>query len=92
MKEIKEIVKSLEEWQREDGPAKRTYLLFCVGGIDGDECTTAVSGDTIDVVASISQAMLSDKRMECLIKGATRVFSIKRKLDKKKKDGTDTRN
>lgn len=48
MKQIKEIVESLEEWQREDGPAKRTYLLFCVGGIDGDECTTAVSGDTIE--------------------------------------------
>lgn len=83
MKQIKEIVKSLEEWQKEDGPEKRSYILFCVDGIDGDECTTAVFGDTIDLTASIANTMLADKRIEGLIKGATVFCDIQQGYDKK---------
>lgn len=80
MKEIKEIVKSLEEWQ-EDGDAKRSFILFCVDGINGDKGITAVLGDPVYMTASIAHAMLEDKRIECMIKEATRVCDIKQKDD-----------
>lgn len=83
MKEIKEIVKSLEEWQKEDGPEKRSYILFCVDGIDGTNGKTAVLGDPVGLTASIAKAMLADKRIEGLIKGATVVFDVQQKYDKK---------
>lgn len=85
MKQIEEIVNSLEEWQKEkeDGPEKRSYILFCVDGIDGDESTIAVFGETIDLTASIANAMLADKRIDGLIKGATVVCDIKQRYDKK---------
>lgn len=86
MKQIEEIVKSLENWQKEDGPAKRSFILFCVDGIDGDKCKTAVLCDPVDLTASIARAMLEDKRIEFLIKGATVVASdFKEKFNKKKK-------
>lgn len=81
MKQIDEIVKSLVEWQKEDGPAKRSYLLFCVDGIDGDEYRTTMLGDIGSLGASIAQTMLADKRIECLIKGATEVCNTKQKDD-----------
>lgn len=84
MKQIKEIVNSLEEWIKEDGDAKRSYILFCVDGIDGDKGVTAVLGDNIDLTASIADAMLAEKRIECLIKGATAVFDVKQKYDKRR--------
>lgn len=82
MKQIKEIVKSLDEWQK-DGDAKRSYILFCVDGINGDKGITAVLGNVVDLMTSIAKAMLADKRIECLIKGATVVFDVKQKYDKK---------
>lgn len=81
MKQIKEIIKSLDEWQKEDVPAMRSYVLFCVDGIDGDKGTTALLGNVVDLTASIALAMLEDKRIECLIKGATEVCNIQQKDD-----------
>lgn len=92
MKQVEEIIQSLGEWQKEDGDAKRSYLLFCVDGISGEKCVTSVSGNLVDLVASVAESMLSDNRIYSLIKGATNVCEIKEGLDKIKKDGTDTRN
>lgn len=84
MKRIKEIIQSLEEWRKEDGPAKRSYILFCVDGIDGDKGINSVSGDPVDLVASIAECMLSEPTIKCLIKGAIEVCEIKEELDKRK--------
>lgn len=80
MKQIEEIVNSLEEWQ-EDGDAKRSFILFCVDGINGDKGITAVLGDPVDLTASITHAMIEDKRIEWVIRGATGVLDIKQKDD-----------
>lgn len=62
-------------------PEKRSYILFCVDGIDGDKGITAVLGDPVDLTASIARVMLEDKRIAWLIRWATGVFDIKQKDD-----------